>query len=383
MMFGSDTNFGVVVGIVAVYVLVIVTMGTKPKRSKIVAGSRNQYSTAPSQTILSPQFFMPKIRRLVVLLAILLILQTRYLHSDEDRIVILAVHTGLMRQIRGSIKPMYKWLMRKHTKIRNRILLAVWMTTHWRAQLRRAGRRWWKRATPAQRHNAMAHELLLIRILVRCTRRPHPYLRHCFDQTKGYEGEGPEWQGDDMSIPNSQPDYFTSFVFLNADGACVNDDQDTTGASRNLDTMASIHEMLAWNVTCIGLGDAQRASESNALQLQLNSGEEPIWPESRWVRSQLRNRPSGIPGGTCLGVASSLSRRIIATYELHSTFGWFTGLLLHGRDVDGTPTKLAIITVYCPLRKNAGGAWNLMHDRLKVSKNTRDPAQQFYHELTD
>jgi hypothetical protein len=24
-----------------------------------------------------------------------------------------------------------------------------------------------------------------------------------------------------------------------------------------------------------------------------------------------------------------------------------------------------------------------MHDRLKVSKNTRDPAQQFYHELTE
>jgi hypothetical protein len=32
-----------------------------------------------------------------------------------------------------------------------------------------------------------------------------------------------------------------------------------------------------------------------------------------------------------------------------STFGWFTGVLLHGKDIDGTPSKLAIITVYCPL----------------------------------
>ena len=206
-----------------------------------------------------------------------------------------------------------------------------------------------------------------------------------FDSTLGYPGEGPapEWQGDDMSVLPDQPDLFTSLVFLNADGASVRDDPNTDTTPHSLDTLASIAEMLRWNTACIGLGDAQSAAESNSLQLMLHSGECPIWPSCRWVRSPLRARPAGIPGGTCLGVSEALARRVIATYELHSTFGWFTGVLLHGKDIDGTPSKLAIITVYCPLYKAAGGSWGIMQERLTKIGSTRDPAQQFYHELTE
>jgi hypothetical protein len=57
--------------------------------------------------------------------------------------------------------------------------------------------------------------------------------------------------------------------------------------------------------------------------------------------------------------------------------------MLQGNEIDGTPTKLAIITVHCPLLNRTGGAWTLMHDRLKANDIKRDPAQQFYHELTE
>jgi hypothetical protein len=88
-----------------------------------------------------------------------------------------------------------------------------------------------------------------------------------------------------------------------------------------LDTTSSIAEMLRWNVTCIGIGDyrdALKASESHALQALLHSGECPTWPACWWVRSSLRARPSGIPGGTCMGIPESLSQRVVTphTYPL-------------------------------------------------------------------
>jgi len=84
-----------------------------------------------------------------------------------------------------------------------------------------------------------------------------------------------------------------------------------------------------------------------------------------------------------MGLSAALAKRIVATYELHSPFGWFTGVMLHGKNIEGTPTKLAIITVYCPLPNRTGGAWNLILDRLKTMGIKRDPAQQFYYELTE
>ena len=84
-----------------------------------------------------------------------------------------------------------------------------------------------------------------------------------------------------------------------------------------------------------------------------------------------------------MGLSAALAKRIVATYELHSPFGWLTGVMLHGKNIEGTPTKLAIITVYCPLPNRTGGAWNLILDRLKTMGIKRDPAQQFYHELTE
>ena len=84
-----------------------------------------------------------------------------------------------------------------------------------------------------------------------------------------------------------------------------------------------------------------------------------------------------------MGLAEPLAKRIIATYELHSSLGWFTGVMIHGKQIDGTPTKLAIITVYCPLPNRSGGAWTMMQNCLTANNNKRDPAQQFYHELTE
>jgi hypothetical protein len=57
--------------------------------------------------------------------------------------------------------------------------------------------------------------------------------------------------------------------------------------------------------------------------------------------------------------------------------------MIHGKQIDGTPTKLAIITVYCPLTNRSGGAWTMLQNCLTANNNKRDPAQQFYHELTE
>jgi hypothetical protein len=69
-----------------------------------------------------------------------------------------------------------------------------------------------------------------------------------------------------------------------------------------------------------------------------------------------------------MGLAEPLAKRIIATYELYSSLGWFTGVMMHGKQIDGTPTKLAIITVYCPLPNRGGGAWTMMQNCLTARK---------------
>jgi hypothetical protein len=59
-----------------VYTGVLLILGTKPKRSRVAAGSANQYSIAPTQTILSLRFFEPKLRRMAVILTLFLVLHT-------------------------------------------------------------------------------------------------------------------------------------------------------------------------------------------------------------------------------------------------------------------------------------------------------------------
>ena len=275
------------------------------------------------------------------------------------------------------MNPLYCWLMRKHTRFKDGI---YYLRTCIPTLTIQTGRERYTTRTKIPRPRTISAQQTQVRTP---HFHPDPYLRHCFDQTKGYEGEGPEWQGDDLSIANPQPDYLTTLAFINADGACVHDDSDATGGPRSLDTVSSVKDILAWNVNCVGIGDAQQASDNQTLRILLASGTEPIWPDCRWIRSPLPRRPPGTPGGTCMGLSAALAKRIVTTYELHSPFGWLTGVMLHGKNIEGTPTKLAIITVYCPLPNRTGGAWNLILDRLKTMGIKRDPAQQFYHELTE
>ena len=328
-MFGNENVSNIEVWVMIAICVIQAILGKRNNRTRAVQGTKNQYNITPTQTLFSPNFFIPKLRRLVVVLALALIVQTRSLESHEHRILILAIHTSLLTRYRDHITPIYKWLVRKHTKLRTTIYDAMriyeWLA-HQHTELRPEGPgRKQQRRKPTLEPTAHHQS------------RQDPYLRHCFDQTKGYEGEGPMWQGDDLSTPNSQPDFFTAIAFLNADGVCIDEERDTNGGSGSLDTIASIKDILSWNVTCIGIGDAQKACENHKLRMLLTLGSKPTWPECRWIRSPLPKRPPGIPGGTCMGLAEPLAKRIIATYELYSSLGWFTGVMMHDKQIDGTP----------------------------------------------
>jgi hypothetical protein len=120
--------------ITIIYTGAIRTLGTKQKRSKVVAGSANQYNIAPTQPILSLRFFEPKLRRIILILTLLLTIQSRNLTSNTDRVTILAIYTSLKMKRRNSITALYKWLIRRRTKIWHDLLLGVWTLTHWRTQ---------------------------------------------------------------------------------------------------------------------------------------------------------------------------------------------------------------------------------------------------------
>ena len=378
-MFGNERISNMEVWVMIGICVIQIILGKSNNRTRAVQGTKNQYNITPTQTLFSPNFFSPKLRRLVVVLALALILQTRTLDTHEHRVLILVIHTSLLTRYRDHITPIYEWLVRKHTKLRTKISNAIRQLIP-PTKFRRKQQRRKSTLGPTEHYQCYKPHKWVDE---EHRFHPDPYLQHCFDQTKGYEGEGPTWQGDDLSTPNSQPDFFTAIAFLNADGVCIDEERDTNGGSGSLDTIASIKDILSWNVTCIGIGDAQKASENHTLRMLLTLGSNPTWPECRWIRSPLPKRRPGIPGGTCMGLAEPLAKRIIATYELHSSLGWFTGVMIHGKQIDGTPTKLAIITVYCPLPNRSGGAWTMMQNCLTANNNERDPAQQFYHELTE
>ena len=82
------------IGICVIHII----LGKRNNRTRAVQGTKNQYNITPTQTLFSPNFFIPKLRRLVVVLALALIVQTRTLESHEHRILILAIHTSLLTQ---------------------------------------------------------------------------------------------------------------------------------------------------------------------------------------------------------------------------------------------------------------------------------------------
>ena len=355
-----------------IYTGAIRILGTKQKRSKVVAGSANQYNIAPTQTILSLRFFEPKLRRIVLILALLLTIQSRNLTSNTDRVTILTIYTSLKMKRRDSNTALYKWLIRRHTKIWHDLLLGVWTLTHWRTQWKRIKK---KRIRKRKQQARKAH---------RGTPSTAQKITSGKKFSSDYTGDGPthtpDWQGDDMEIASDET-RLTKMTFINADG--IAQPTSILGqkiiTDKGLDTVASIAEMLEWQSTIIGIGDAQTSSETGNMALQTKE----IWKEARWVKSRQKGRKAGTPGGTIMGIDPKLKAKIIHTYELESEYGWFTGVLLQGKKRAQKSSDLAIITVYCPLYNKNGGAWSKIHADLRRAKSPLDPTQKFFQELTD
>ena len=209
-MFVSDESIMVIVGMVTALTMIQGKSHNTLRRRK-VEGSIHQYNISPSQTIWSTRFYTPKLRRLVLIIALTVTIDSRAVNTPQKQTIILALHTSYTPKNHSGLNPLYCWLMRKHTRVKDGIhhLLACIPTLTIRTERK-------ERTTYAK---APRPEKMLTKdpqIRTPCL-RPDPYLRHYFDQTKGYEGEGPEWQGDDLSTPNPQPDFLTAIAFINAD----------------------------------------------------------------------------------------------------------------------------------------------------------------------
>ena len=125
MMFGNNNVPNMEVWVTLGICVIQIMLGKRSNRTRAVQGTKNQYNISPTQTLFSPNFFIPKLRRLVVVLALALILQTRTLDTHEHQILILAIHTSLLTRYRDHITPIYEWLVRKHTKLRTKIYNAI------------------------------------------------------------------------------------------------------------------------------------------------------------------------------------------------------------------------------------------------------------------
>ena len=107
-MFGNERISNMEVWVMIGICVIQIIPGKSNNRTRAVQGTKNQYNITPTQTLFSPNFFIPKLRRLVVVLALTLILQTRTLDTHEHRILILAIHTSLLTRCRDHITPIYE-----------------------------------------------------------------------------------------------------------------------------------------------------------------------------------------------------------------------------------------------------------------------------------
>ena len=108
MLFGNENVSNMEVWVMIGICVIQIILGKRSNRARGVHGTKTQYNVNPMQTLFSPNFFIPKLRRLVVVLALTLILQTRTLDTHEHRILILAIHTSLLTRYRDHITPNYE-----------------------------------------------------------------------------------------------------------------------------------------------------------------------------------------------------------------------------------------------------------------------------------
>ena len=110
-------------GIVGVVIALVLIQGKSHDtlRRRRVEGSIHQYSISPSQTIWSTRFYTPKLRRLVLIIALALMIDSRTLNTPQKQTVILALHTSYIPKIHNGMNPLYCWLMRKYTRLNDGI----------------------------------------------------------------------------------------------------------------------------------------------------------------------------------------------------------------------------------------------------------------------
>ena len=111
----------ITMGIVGVVTVLVLKQGKSHNtlRRRRVEGSIHQYSISPSQTIWSTRFYAPKLRRLVLIIALALMIDSRTLNTPQKQIVILALHTSYIPKNHGGMNPLYSWLMKKHTRFKD------------------------------------------------------------------------------------------------------------------------------------------------------------------------------------------------------------------------------------------------------------------------
>ena len=184
-MFVSDDSL---MGIVGMTIVLMIIQGNARNtlRRRKVEGSIHQYNISPSQTMWSTRFCTPKLRRLVLVIALAITIDSRTMDTPQKQTFILALYTSYTPKNHSGMNPLYCWLMRKHTRLKDGIYYLWICTPTLTIQIGRERHTTrtkipHPRTVPAQRSQVRSPRF-----------HPDPYLRHCFDQTKGYEGEGPE-----------------------------------------------------------------------------------------------------------------------------------------------------------------------------------------------
>ena len=85
-MFVSDDGLIGVVGAMIVLIMMQESARNNPRRRK-VEGSIHQYNISPSQTMWSTRFYAPKLRRLVLVIALVITVDSRALNTHQKQTV--------------------------------------------------------------------------------------------------------------------------------------------------------------------------------------------------------------------------------------------------------------------------------------------------------
>ena len=173
-MFVSDDSLMGIVG-VAIVLMTIQGNARNTSRRRKVEGSIHQYNISPTQTMWSTRFYTPKLRRLVLIIALAITIDSRAMDTPQKQTFILALHTSYTPKNHSGMNPLYDWLMRRHSRFKDGLhylwICIPYLTTQTGRERHTTRTKIpHPKTVPAQRSQVRSPRF-----------HPDPYLRHCFD----------------------------------------------------------------------------------------------------------------------------------------------------------------------------------------------------------